>query len=414
LFIDGGGIRGLSSLQVLWNLMREIQLSEHLEKMPLPCECFDLIGGTSTGGIIALMLGRLRMSVDDALHKYAQLSKDVFSDEKFLGDGAFKASNLEAAIKKVISAQPAAMHDSEARMRDDAPSGGLCRTFVCVTAPVALGSPTPTLFRTYEPRHERFINCKIWEAARATSAAPTFFKPIEIDNGFGILSRYTDGGIGHNNPAGVVLHEASSIFPERKIACMISIGTGKLKVSRLDRPGFIQRIMPRIDVAVAIVKIVTDCETVAEDMEHRFHDSPGVYFRFNVDQGMDGVKLSDWDKLDVVHDVTEMYLRSTTVSKTMTDAAAAVRARRGVAPTVQASMFCSLYFLKFHLTHSGNRWCASEGCCSFEACCDPQTLPSFNTVFHGERLHSLENDSILLWKVRAASYICGSRPGRQW
>lgn len=76
------------------------------------------------------MLGRLRMSVDDALHTYAQLSKDVFSDEKFLGDGAFKASNLEAAIKKVISAQPAAMHDSEARMRDDAPSGELCRTYV--------------------------------------------------------------------------------------------------------------------------------------------------------------------------------------------------------------------------------------------------------------------------------------------
>lgn len=128
--------------------MREIQLSGNLEKMPLPCEYFDLIGGTSTGGyadakcltatqqithlkfsrIIALMLGRLRMSVDDALHKYAELSKDVFSDVQFLGDGAFKASKLEAAIKKVISEQPASTRDSEARMRDDAPSGALCRT----------------------------------------------------------------------------------------------------------------------------------------------------------------------------------------------------------------------------------------------------------------------------------------------
>lgn len=74
------------------------------------------------------MLGRLRMSVDDALHKYAELSKDVFSDVQFLGDGAFKASKLEAAIKKVISEQPASTRDLEARMRDDAPSGTLCRT----------------------------------------------------------------------------------------------------------------------------------------------------------------------------------------------------------------------------------------------------------------------------------------------
>lgn len=260
--------------------------------------------------------------------------------------------------------------------------------FVCVTVPNALGAPTPTLFRTYEPRHERFVNCKIWEAARATSAAPTFFKAVEIDNGFGVRSRYTDGGIGYNNPAGVVLHEASSIFPERNIACMISIGAGKLKVSSLDKPSFIQRIMPRINIAVAIANIVTDCEKVAEDMEHRFHNSPGVYFRFNVDQGMDGVKLSDWDKLDVVHDVTEMYLRSTTVSKTIIDAVVAVRARRGVAPTAQASMFYSLYFIKFYLTHSDNRWCACEGCRSFEAHPETQTLPSFNTIFHRERLHS--------------------------
>lgn len=76
------------------------------------------------------MLGRLRMSVDDALHTYAQLSKEVFSKEKSGGDGAFKASKLEAAIKKVISAQPTSMNDPEARMRDDEFCGALCRTCV--------------------------------------------------------------------------------------------------------------------------------------------------------------------------------------------------------------------------------------------------------------------------------------------
>lgn len=76
------------------------------------------------------MLGRLRMSVDDALHTYAKLSREVFSDKKLRGDGVFKASKLESAIKKVISAQPAAMNDSEARMRDDASSSVSCRTYV--------------------------------------------------------------------------------------------------------------------------------------------------------------------------------------------------------------------------------------------------------------------------------------------
>lgn len=209
--------------------------------------------------------------------------------------------------------------------------------FVCVTVPNALGAPTPTLFRTYQPRHGRFVDCKIWEAARATSAAPTFFEPIEIDNGLGIRSRYTDGGIGHNNPTDVVLREASAIFTDQKLACIISIGTGKLENSRLNKPSFIQRLLPRIDVAVALAKITTDCEKTAEDMDHRFHNSPNLYFRFNVDKGMDRIKLGDWDKLDVVDDVTDIYLRSTNVSKAMVDAAVVLRSLPSATAIIGAS-----------------------------------------------------------------------------
>ena len=64
LALDGGGIRGLSSLLILEKLMREVQRSKggsSDDDPPLPCEYFDLICGTSTGGLIAIMLGRLRM-----------------------------------------------------------------------------------------------------------------------------------------------------------------------------------------------------------------------------------------------------------------------------------------------------------------------------------------------------------------
>jgi len=61
LSLDGGGVRGLSSLLILQQLMEEIGRRKSSAETPLPCEYFDLIGGTGTGGLIAIMLGRLRM-----------------------------------------------------------------------------------------------------------------------------------------------------------------------------------------------------------------------------------------------------------------------------------------------------------------------------------------------------------------
>ena len=67
LSLDGGGVRGISTLYILKDLMRQIAREYAANNpgipdiSPLPCEYFDLICGTSTGGLIALMLGRLRM-----------------------------------------------------------------------------------------------------------------------------------------------------------------------------------------------------------------------------------------------------------------------------------------------------------------------------------------------------------------
>jgi len=62
LSLDGGGIRGLSSLAILKEVMDAVGRMAEVPP-PLPCEYFDLIGGTSTGGLIALMLGRLGMVI---------------------------------------------------------------------------------------------------------------------------------------------------------------------------------------------------------------------------------------------------------------------------------------------------------------------------------------------------------------
>lgn len=61
LSIDGGGIRGLSSLIILENMMLLIRQELEANDTPKPSDYFDLICGTSTGGLIAIMLGRLKM-----------------------------------------------------------------------------------------------------------------------------------------------------------------------------------------------------------------------------------------------------------------------------------------------------------------------------------------------------------------
>jgi Patatin-like phospholipase len=61
LSLDGGGARALAALLILREMMALIQNQQGLYEAPFPCEYFDLIGGTGTGGIIAIMLGRLGM-----------------------------------------------------------------------------------------------------------------------------------------------------------------------------------------------------------------------------------------------------------------------------------------------------------------------------------------------------------------
>ncbi|KAJ7872429.1 acyl transferase/acyl hydrolase/lysophospholipase [Mycena leptocephala] len=246
LSLDGGGIRGLSMLIILGDLMWKLKVAEDLPDVPRPCDYFDLIGGTSTGGLIALMLGRLRMSVKDAVKAYGELSKEVFSDVKSQGsDGRFKASKLEKAIKGIVGTYSASQ-DPEERMKDTRENP--CKTFVC--AMNAANMSLPVLFRTYNTTNNPAMDCTIWQAGRATSAAPTFFKQIRIGPP-GIEEAFVDGGMGQNNPIAALLLEAQVMFPDRQIACIISLGTGQPHTIKIPTPSLLKRLFP-LDVIEAI------------------------------------------------------------------------------------------------------------------------------------------------------------------
>lgn len=72
-----------------------------------PCEYFDLIGGTGTGGLIAIMLGRLRMTLGQCMEIFKEMTEVVFETDKTIAglpykSTLFKASKLEDAIRACV------------------------------------------------------------------------------------------------------------------------------------------------------------------------------------------------------------------------------------------------------------------------------------------------------------------------
>jgi len=130
LALDGGGVRGLSSLMILQQYMTTV----NPESPPKPCDYFDMIGGTSTGGLIAIMLGRLQMTVDECIEAYTSLSDKVF-EKKFHRvsitgklQGRFEAAALENAIKRILVER----HFDEDTLLKDSPDAH-CKVYVILS-----------------------------------------------------------------------------------------------------------------------------------------------------------------------------------------------------------------------------------------------------------------------------------------
>ncbi|KAL8786430.1 MAG: hypothetical protein Q9195_008200, partial [Heterodermia aff. obscurata] len=182
LSLDGGGVRGLSIIIILKHLMRNLNRRRQLETQPW--EEFDMIGGTSTGGIIAIMLGRLRMSLDQCEAAYTKLSSNVFKKSRSSADprriydfleanGKFSPKPLVDTVGQMLRERDLA--DNELLKSHDPDS---CKVFVCATR--ALNS-TPAVLRSYDTsKHDPYDDAQIVEAIRATSAASTFFPETKL------------------------------------------------------------------------------------------------------------------------------------------------------------------------------------------------------------------------------------------
>ena len=147
----------------------------------------------------------------------------------------------------------------------------------------------------------------IWQVARATAAAPTYFRPAKIDG-----LEYLDGGFGRtNNPCVEIYDEVrkKNNHYEKSVGFVLSIGTGKnKKISRFNRPeqrglkGAIFKILKNGDLSRYLIYInfakkwATDSESTHSDMIKNRQNAKYQfeYSRLNVEDGLDLMKLDEW------------------------------------------------------------------------------------------------------------------------
>jgi predicted acylesterase/phospholipase RssA len=276
------------------------------------------------------MLGRLQMTTGEALRAYNSLARVIFSrdNKKWLGqDGAFKATTLEKKVQEMVSERGLGelMLDTSHQLKKG-------KAFVCAVP--ANSMAYTRRFRTYPVRALASANCRIWEAARATTAAPTFFKRIAISEEGQPKEEFIDGGLGCNNPANQVLQEASNIFGNnRPVCCLISIGTGHPGTIGLVKPDTFQKVLPTKLIGV-LKKIATNCEETANGLSTRFKDLEKFYYRFNVVHGAEGISLEEWEKMGELTEHTKAYMEEVSVSKAIDEIVHLLRYPRQASTTL--------------------------------------------------------------------------------
>jgi predicted acylesterase/phospholipase RssA len=241
---------------------------------------------------------------------YKKFSKDIFTSKSpNPAKAKFDHRVMEQQIQNVLKGESL---DPQLPLENPRPDA--CKTFVVATSTRAAG--TPVLMRTYNnfPSVAAF-SAKFWEAARATTAAPTFFLPITIND-----IDYADGGTGFNNPTELAIDEAHNLWPNRPIGCLVSIGTGLEDAIQLgdDVEGLARKLLSmaststsfNIKVAEWCVALLTSSQSKhlqLMEQAKRLHIH-GNYFRFDVPQGMSRIGLEDWGKLKDMIALTTQYM----------------------------------------------------------------------------------------------------------
>ena len=212
LSIDGGGIRGIIPALVL------SKIEERTEK-PI-ADCFNLIAGTSTGGILALGLskkgknGTPEYSANELIEIYETRGEEIFPRSPWKGltsiGGLADEKYDHAGLEKVLN-----------EYFDEQVIGNGC-TKTLITS-YDIQNREPLFLKSWKNEHK---SVKMKYAARATTAAPTYFEPALITIGTN-KKALIDGGVFINSPAVSAYAEAKRLFGADDLL-VVSLGTGEL------------------------------------------------------------------------------------------------------------------------------------------------------------------------------------------
>lgn len=215
LALDGGGIKGLFTTALLAKFEEDLNVNivDH----------FDLLTGTSTGGIIALGLAS-GMRPIEIVNFFKEYGPKIFHFEggefskfwKHLNNVLYNSINLENALKDCFGEKTL----------------GECDKRVVIPS-YNLGQDEIYIFKTrHHPRVTRDPTVPIWKAAMATSAAPTYFSAFKkVDH-----VRLIDGGIWANNPSVVGITEAVNIIDvDLNNIRLLNLGTTSEVTHRSDK-----------------------------------------------------------------------------------------------------------------------------------------------------------------------------------
>lgn len=263
LSIDGGGIRGILPGTILTHLEKRIQ---ELTKNPDAKigEYFDFMAGTSTGGILGLIMlcpdenGGYRFSAKDALDLYLDQGDEIFDVSlgrklkslSGLNDERYSADALDTALKNYFGDIKLSQSKKP-----------------CLVTSYDIRNRKAHFFTSIDAQ-SNIHDFHFKDVARATSAAPTYFEPAHIYSIFGTPHTLIDGGVFANNPAlcaysecrkldfkKILNDEEKPTKPSAKDMMIVSLGTGSIKkpyhFSEFKDAGVLKWIQPLIDIMMS-------------------------------------------------------------------------------------------------------------------------------------------------------------------
>jgi uncharacterized protein len=222
LSIDAGGIRGIIAAIVLKEIEKEVG-------RPI-AKIFDMVAGSSTGGIIALALvapNHLRQPIKTAkeiVNLYVTKNKKIFQtswEHWLMNLGGLLGPKYQSSGFAVL------LHD---QLGNTMLSDALIPTLI--TGYHIEGESGIEFFSEDAKEFPKDKDCLMREIGLATAAAPVYFESVDISFPWGKLSAVADGGLYKYNPAILAYTNAKKLFPNRKIE-LYSVGTGQVSAEKL-------------------------------------------------------------------------------------------------------------------------------------------------------------------------------------